>query len=219
LSAVGIEGGFAGVFRKNGLYFRSGLAYAKVRIIGGERMFNRSKNPRVWRSLDKTATALFALLREKNYGDITISEVCTKAGLTRKTFYRDFDSLDDVVDFAVYARISEYISNPNPASFEEYLYRFFAFCAQRKEVLALFEKQGIYHLFIKSVASYLTESSYLKALAVTAGFNSDNRDYFWKSLVHEECAFVEVWIKRGFRETPEELVHLNVQLFSVFKNI
>lgn len=182
-------------------------------------MFNRSKNPRVWRSLDKTATALFTLLREKDYGDITISEVCAKAGLTRKTFYRDFDSLDDVVDFAVYARISEYIANPHPSSFQEYVYRFFAFCAERKEVLALFEKQHIYHLFVRSVATYLTESTYLKNLAISAGFNSENRDYFWKSLVQEECAFVEVWIQRGFRETPEELVHLNVQLLSVFKDI
>jgi AcrR family transcriptional regulator len=182
-------------------------------------MFNRSKNPRVWRSLDKTATALFALLREKDYGDITISEVCTKAGLTRKTFYRDFDSLDDVVDFAVYSRISEYIANPHPNSFQEYVFRFFSFCAERKEVLALFEKQHIYHLFVRSVATYLTESTYLKALAISAGFNSENRDYFWKSLVWEECAFVEVWIQRGFRETPEELVHLNVQLLSVFKGI
>jgi AcrR family transcriptional regulator len=103
-------------------------------------MFNRSKNPRVWRSLDKTATALFALLREKNYSDITISEVCAKAGLTRKTFYRDFDSLDDVIDFAVYARMNEYIQNANPTSFGDYVLQFFNFCAQRKDILTLFSK-------------------------------------------------------------------------------
>jgi len=182
-------------------------------------MFNRSKNPRVWRSLDKTATALFALLREKAYDNITICEVCAKAGLTRKTFYRDFGSLDDVVDFAVYSRISQFVANPHPSSFQEYLYRFFAFCAERKEALALFEKQRIYHLFVRSVAAYLTESTYLKTLAISAGFNSENRDYFWKSLIQEECAFVEVWIQRGFRETPEELVQLNVQLLSVFKGV
>ncbi|MFA6620488.1 MAG: TetR/AcrR family transcriptional regulator [Bacilli bacterium] len=182
-------------------------------------MFNRSKNPRVWRSLDKTAAALFTLLREKDYGEITISEVCAKAGLTRKTFYRDFNSLDDVVDFAVYARIKEYTPDSTPSSFQESAYRFFVFCAQRKEILSLFEKRGIYHLFAKSIASYLTESSCLKALATSAGFNSENRVYFWKSLIQEECAFVEVWIRRGFRETPEELVHLNVQLLSVFKGV
>jgi len=180
-------------------------------------MFNRSKNPRVWRSLDKTAAALFTLLREKDYGEITISEVCAKAGLTRKTFYRDFDSLDDVVDFAVYSRVKEYLAHPTSGSFRDSIYRFFAFCAQKKEVLSLLERQGIYPLFAKSVATYLTESSSLKALAISAGFDNENRVYFWKSFVQEECAFVEVWIQRGFRETPEELVHLNVQLFSVFK--
>jgi hypothetical protein len=50
----------------------------------------------------------------------------------------------------------------------------------------------------------------LKNLAIAAGFNSENRDYYWKSLVSEECGFVEVWISRGFQETPEQLVKLNL---------
>jgi AcrR family transcriptional regulator len=182
-------------------------------------MFNRSKNPRVWRSLDKTATALFALLREKNYSDITISEVCAQAGLTRKTFYRDFDSLDDVIDFAVYARMNEYIQNTNPTSFGDYVLQFFKFCASRKDILSLFEKQGIYHLLTRSFCAYLPQSAFLKNLAIAAGFNSENRDYYWKSLVSEECGFVEVWISRGFQETPEQLVKLNLQLLSAFKGI
>jgi AcrR family transcriptional regulator len=182
-------------------------------------MFNRSKNPRVWQSLDKTATALFALIHVKNYSDITISEVCLKAGLTRKTFYRDFDSLDDVIDFAVYARMKDYIRNPDPESFEDYALQFFKFCAQRKEVLALFEKQGISHLLARSFTNYLPESTYLKSLAVQVGFNSENRDYFWKSLVQQEVAFLEVWVQRGFKETPEELARLNFRLLSVFKGV
>jgi len=182
-------------------------------------MFNRSKNPRVWNSLDKTATALFALIGEKNYRDITISEVCLRAGLTRKTFYRDFDSLDDVIDFAVYARMKDYMRNPAPASFEEYTLQFFQFCAKRKQVLALFEQQGIAILLARSFTNYLPESTYLKSLAVQAGFNSENRDYFWKSLVMQECSFLEVWVQRGFKETPEELAALNVRLLSVFKGV
>jgi AcrR family transcriptional regulator len=182
-------------------------------------MFNRSKNPRVWRSLDKTASALFELLRDKDYADVTISEVCAKAGLTRKTFYRDFDSLDDVVDFAVYARMKEYISNPAPVSFRDYTLQFFNFCAQRKEVLALFEKQHIYSRFVNSLCSYLGESNYLKNLALNAGLNAENRNYFWRSLVYGECAFIEVWIQRGFKETPEELADLNLQFFETFNGV
>jgi AcrR family transcriptional regulator len=182
-------------------------------------MFNRSKNPRVLRSLDKTATALFSLIAEKHYSDITISEVCLRAGLTRKTFYRDFDSLDDVVDFAVYARMKDYIRNPDPASFEDYALQFFQFCAKRKKVLTLFEQQGIAYLLARSFTNYLPESTYLKALAVQAGFNSENRDFFWRSFVQQECAFLEVWVQHGCKESPEELVALNIQLLSVFQGV
>jgi hypothetical protein len=182
-------------------------------------MFNHSKNPRVWKSLDKTASALFTLLPKKKFSDITVSEVCVRAGITRKTFYRDFDSLEDVIDFAVYARMDSFILNDKPDSFSDYLLQFFSFCQNRKEYLTVFVQQGIYYLLANSFSKYLQESAYLKQMALDAGFVSENRDYFWKPFVGLETSFVGIWVERGFKESSEEAVKLNVALLHAFKGV
>ena len=41
--------------------------------------------------------ALFALLEEKGIGSVGISELVSRAGVSRSSFYRNFDSVDDVM--------------------------------------------------------------------------------------------------------------------------
>lgn len=44
------------------------------------------------------ADALVALLKRKPYPLITVSELCREAAIGRKTFYRNFDTKEDVID-------------------------------------------------------------------------------------------------------------------------
>ena len=41
--------------------------------------------------------ALLLLLEKKEYKAITISEICQKAGVTRMSFYRNFESKEDIL--------------------------------------------------------------------------------------------------------------------------
>ncbi len=43
--------------------------------------------------------ALFALMEEKQYQDISITEICKKANVSRQTFYSLFSSKDNVIIF------------------------------------------------------------------------------------------------------------------------
>ena len=42
-------------------------------------------------------TSLFELMKEKNYEDITVTEIVKKAGVGRVTYYRNFESKDDII--------------------------------------------------------------------------------------------------------------------------
>lgn len=42
--------------------------------------------------------ALLALMREKPFKDITVTEVCKRANLDRSTFYQHYKSCDDIID-------------------------------------------------------------------------------------------------------------------------
>ena len=54
--------------------------------------------------------ALFALMHEKSFSDITVTELIRKAGVARASYYRNYDSMEDVLITLV-----EYVLN----SFQE----------------------------------------------------------------------------------------------------
>lgn len=52
---------------------------------------------RVLRSRARIRSALFELVKEKPYAQISVTELTGRAGLNRKTFYMHYTSLDDVL--------------------------------------------------------------------------------------------------------------------------
>ncbi len=60
-------------------------------------MKERSKDLRVRRTITSIRKAFFELVLEKNYNEISITELTERAGINRKTFYLHFSSLDDFV--------------------------------------------------------------------------------------------------------------------------
>ncbi|MDE7108180.1 MAG: TetR/AcrR family transcriptional regulator, partial [Clostridiales bacterium] len=61
---------------------------------GSEKKLNAGRA----RSMDLITTALFELLEKTPFAQITISELCKKAGVARKTFYRNFNDKTAVVE-------------------------------------------------------------------------------------------------------------------------
>lgn len=57
----------------------------------------QSLNPIAVRSRQMLRDALLALMREKPYAAITVTELCSRAALGRKTFYRNFTEKDEVL--------------------------------------------------------------------------------------------------------------------------
>ena len=48
--------------------------------------------------VDKYITdALFSLMKKKEYNNISITEICEKAGTGRMSFYRNFESKEDII--------------------------------------------------------------------------------------------------------------------------
>lgn len=180
-------------------------------------MFNQSKNPRVFRSLDKIATALFALIMEKDYESITICEICEKAGVTRKTFYRNFDSKDDVVEFAVYARLQPFFSYSSNIPFVNMLTSVFGFLSQRKPILMRFTKLGIYHLLSSSALKYFSKSPRIKTFIEKEPHSEVYHKYIANALCGIESSIVANWAEGGCVESPEELTRLSIEVMKSFR--
>lgn len=60
-------------------------------------MEHTSKDLRVRRTLKAIRNAFYELVLEKNYSDISITELTEKAEINRKTFYLHYSSLEDLL--------------------------------------------------------------------------------------------------------------------------
>ena len=64
-------------------------------------MYTNHINPVAQKNQDAFCTALFQLLLKKPLEKISVTELCHMADLDRTTFYRSFESKDDVLDYYI----------------------------------------------------------------------------------------------------------------------
>lgn len=63
------------------------------------------ENPIALKSKKKLTEAMGELLHEKPYREVTITELCDRAGLSRPAFYQNFDDIGDVVRNLIYEKV------------------------------------------------------------------------------------------------------------------
>jgi len=156
----------------------------------------------------------------KNFDDIKIKEVSEKAGIGRATFYRNFDYVEDVLGFLLQyeARtLAEFlngcIASRNLKGTQEMLF-FFQFWTGQKDVLVALVKANRWHLFNNwfNTASDIRLDQMSSELQLT----ELERDYVqatWNGMI---TAMLHNWIKRGTKETAEDLRDLMEIPFRVF---
>lgn len=64
----------------------------------------RSRRTRAW-----LLETLLDLIESKDYSEITITELTERAGIARQTFYRNYDSMDDILLSRLNGIIDEYL--------------------------------------------------------------------------------------------------------------
>lgn len=69
----------------------------------------KSNNPTAKQSQTWILNSLLKLLETKQYQQITVSEICKNALLDRRTFYRNFESKDDVMELQIKVLCDEYV--------------------------------------------------------------------------------------------------------------
>lgn len=66
---------------------------------GGEFGMYKGKHKTAVKSQKVIAEAFFDILKEKSYYDVSIKEICMKAGISRQTFYSLYGTKEDVIRF------------------------------------------------------------------------------------------------------------------------
>ena len=116
-------------------------------------------NEKALESQSRIARALLSLLADKPYAEISVSELCREAGVSRPTFYSLFGSMDDVVLFLLESRYCYTPEEFPPGGTElETLCRGYSrYITAQRDFLTLLERSGLAHLLYRSISRALMD--------------------------------------------------------------
>ena len=82
------------------------------------------------------SSALIKLMDKKEYEYISITELCEHSQVSRRTFYRNFNKIDDIIIFIAKSIINEFVSEINKHSKESFYDVMISFFSFRKMLIA-----------------------------------------------------------------------------------
>lgn len=119
----------------------------------------RRKNTTSEMMKDYIADSLLILLRNKAYDSITISEITMKAGVNRSTYYRNFETKEDIIKYYFTKIINEYLDTLDEKeviSIRVYLTEIFAAFQNYRQPLLLIYHRGVSYHFLDALNKTFT---------------------------------------------------------------
>jgi AcrR family transcriptional regulator len=142
--------------------------------------------------------ALLQLMIKKPFEDISVTDLCNRAGVTRMSFYRNFDSKEEILrqwittitdDFLEESGIS-FKNDPLPVYFQ----KLFTHLQKHFDICLSIHRAGMLHI-VKDEFDRVF-------LSIHEGDYDEYKSYFLAGGVYN--VFL-LWLITGGRETPEQL--------------
>ena len=146
------------------------------------------------------ADALLVLLKEKPMEKITVDELTAKAGVGRVTYFRSFTSKSEIITFK-FIRMWERYAELNDIKVRDRFdldnaLHFFQYNQSIRHILTLVYQAGQQEALHESFYRIMTPPD--RELDTLSTY----REKFY---AHGLYGLLDEWIKRDFRETPEEM--------------
>lgn len=150
------------------------------------------------------------------YNDITVKDICNKAGVSRMSFYRYYDKKDDIfVDFCD-ARFEEFYMeylNHRDITIEEFCISTFYFFKKYARQLGILKKAGKEQILIEQF------NGYAKFLMIHSS-SKEVQQLFYNQVVAPFLAgglfnLLMNWLNSGMEKSPEEMTKALLSIPSV----
>lgn len=156
--------------------------------------------------------ALILLMAEREYNEITISEIVKRAGVSRTAYYRNYASKDDILNTLLRCLIADIIKAMTQFSYvtEQELYwkTLFVTIKAHAESFCVLLKAGFGHIILEEITKQMT-----------ADFKEDANDQydmiFWSGAVYN---VMTNWIQKGMKQTEDEMVQICLYITENFNN-
>lgn len=145
--------------------------------------------------------ALLELMKSKHINNISIGELCDLAGVGRASFYRNFESKEDVIARELKKRLDEWWLSAIVKPDFNFVQALFEHYYENSDIYLLLYRQGLSHLSLQSVLSACGPKR------EQCNINAYESAFFAYGLY----GWIEEWFKRGMQETPVEMAALWAQ--------
>lgn len=162
----------------------------------------------------KFEECMIGLMLENQYDSISVSKLCREAGLSRKTFYRLFETKADVIYAMVDHRILDAAAFvPEEGEIDGGLHRFFGYWRTQKKFLDALHKNNISTILTQRAIIYTMQ----EAPDCRHMFGSDSEENSWETMIFYLSgmfALVLDWHEQGFTRHVDELSGLCMHLLT-----
>lgn len=151
--------------------------------------------------------ALLILLMKQDFSSISITDICKRAGTTRMSFYRNFESKEDIIRKWLQRQTDSFLDRSDISysndSIQDYVVKLFTHLSAYKDIFISLYSSGLSHL-VKDEFDRVF-------ISIHQNEYDDYKSYFHAGGVYN---LFYLWMKRGFVESPEKLAHKLSDLLS-----
>ena len=160
--------------------------------------------------------AFMKLMTEKSYMDITVTDIINTAQVARASFYRNFSSINDVIDSIVDELSEEFIEDIYPTlnstderKWREFLFEYFYRFTRNQEKIAAGNFQNMSVMFSRMDIKMREKERELPSETLR-----DKYVAFAKLGLINNVA--KKWVDSGMKETPEEMINYIMSYILLF---
>lgn len=151
-------------------------------------------------------SAFMELLTEKSYMDITVTDVINKAQVARASFYRNFNSISDVIDTIIDELSDEFVDdiypvlmNDDERKWREFLFEYFYRFTRNQKKIGFNNPQNVSVMFSRMDAKMRQRETDFPSATLNEKYTA-----FGKLGLINNIA--KKWMDSGMKETPEEMI-------------
>ena len=171
------------------------------------------QSDRVEKTKRNISLALYALLLRMPYEEITVSDICRKADISRVSFYHYYDKKDDIlIQFSdeKFAEFFDDFTKLESMTFHDLIIELFRFLKKISRQLTILRYARKEEILLEQFHSY---GRYIFSNTLTSKVvKGKDNPYTLPFLVGGLFQIIMLWLDEGMKSTPEEIAENVIEI-------
>jgi len=151
----------------------------------------------------------FSLLAQKQVDSISVSEIVKLAGVSRMSFYRYYQSKEELVQQYLTDSFTDFMETVKKDKIKDSQAAaviFFSYFRSHETRIKLLIEQGLFHLFLDPFSNFLQDSNLV--IDSNPNISDDNLKYYYEYASAGVLNLAKSWVMGGMNESDQEMARV-----------